>query len=535
MAAQLIIFEDEHLLVINKPAGWNTHSPSEFAGEGIYEWLKNREPRWADLAIIHRLDKETSGAIVFGKTPLANRSLTRQFTERKVRKKYLALTCGEVRFENLNVESVLVRAGDRYLSRPVHSGGERAETRFKKLKRYAPGKILIEAEPLTGKTHQIRVHAAANGFPILGDTLYGGDPAARVFLHAAEIEFEHPGTGKPVMFLAPKNFAEDPRLAMRLAFIDPQETNAYRLIHGASDGWPGWHVDRLGDYLLSQSSLAIKPEERETLDRLRGELVLRGAYHKILNRRVRQLASTDVSPQWIAGEVAPDEFLIRENGVQFALSFAEGYSVGLFLDQRENRRRLRTQYLAPGFFLGGNATGASQPGLEVLNTFSYTCGFSVCAAKAGGKVVSLDLSKKYLDWGKRNFALNHLDSAGHEFIFGDAIDWMRRLAKRKRQFDVIILDPPTFSNSKEQGTFRAEKDYGKLTRAALPLLKSGGVLLCSTNAADFKPEMFLDAIVDAVNSAQRKIVQQHYVPQPPDFPISHEEPAYLKTAWLKIL
>ena len=87
-----MLHEDEHLLVVNKPAGWNTHAPSPYAGEGIYDWLKHREPRWASLAIIHRLDKETSGVMVFGKTPLANRSLTEQFAGRAVRKKYLLLT-----------------------------------------------------------------------------------------------------------------------------------------------------------------------------------------------------------------------------------------------------------------------------------------------------------------------------------------------------------------------------------------------------------------------------------------------------------
>src|SRR6185295_2709509 len=87
-----IVHEDDHLLVVNKPAVWNTHAPSPFAGEGIYDWLKHREPRWAMLAIIHRLDKETSGMMVFGKTPEANRSLTAQFEQREVRKKYLLLT-----------------------------------------------------------------------------------------------------------------------------------------------------------------------------------------------------------------------------------------------------------------------------------------------------------------------------------------------------------------------------------------------------------------------------------------------------------
>src|SRR6478735_2385632 len=88
---ELILFEDDHLLVVNKPAGMNTHAPSPFAGEGIYDWLRHREPRWARLAIIHRLDKETSGVLLFGKTAEANRSLTQQFAEHTVRKKYVLL------------------------------------------------------------------------------------------------------------------------------------------------------------------------------------------------------------------------------------------------------------------------------------------------------------------------------------------------------------------------------------------------------------------------------------------------------------
>ena len=81
----------------------------------------------------------------------------------------------------------------------------------------------------------------------------------------------------------------------------------------------------------------------------------------------------------------------------------------------------------------------------------------MCAAKAGVKTTSLDLSKKYLEWGKRNFVLNDLDPAQHDFIYGDAFDWMRRLGKKNRAFDIIVLDPPTFSQSKERGVFRVEK------------------------------------------------------------------------------
>ncbi|HEX7568891.1 MAG TPA: class I SAM-dependent methyltransferase [Verrucomicrobiae bacterium] len=566
-----VIFEDEHLLAVHKPAGWNTHAPSPYAGEGLYDWLRHREPRWATLAILHRLDKETSGILVFGKTPLANKSLTEQFTARRVHKKYLLLTDRVVPKKEFTVKTTLLRVGEKYASRP---GGEIAETRFVVPPSGGPNRLkpelrTVEASPFTGRTHQIRVHAAESGFPILGDTLYGGTPAARVFLHAAEIEFAHPATGKLVTFCAPASFAGDevtslkhnkeklepPHVAsytLRTAVIEPDATNAFRVIHGASDGWPGWFVEKLGDFLLSQAEAPLNAKQHGELSRLAKQFSSRGAYHKILSRQVRRTSTAEASPQLVFGAAAPERFEILENGVRYELSFNEGYSVGLFLDQRDNRRRWLTGHIAADFPLmpegrvprvpvqsaydnsGTRGTRPSETDLEILNTFAYTCGFSVCAAKAGARVTSLDLSKKYLEWGKRNFALNDLDPAAHDFIYGDTFDWLRRLAKKGRAFDAVVLDPPTFSQSKEYGTFRAEKDYGKLVTAALPVLKPGGVLLASTNAADWSPEEFLADIETAVRAAKRKILKRHYVPQPPDFPVSRDEPAYLKTVWLKI-
>jgi 23S rRNA (cytosine1962-C5)-methyltransferase len=521
----LIIFEDEHLLIANKPAGWSTHSPAPFAGEGLYEWLKNREPRWSRLAIIHRLDKETSGLIVFGKTTAANRSLTGQFEKRLVQKKYILLTDRPGPLAPLRVKSALVRSGERQLSRPLHAGGETAETCFGAgQKSFALGAgqavCAVEAEPLTGKTHQIRVHAAAHHFPILGDTLYGGTAAARVYLHAGGIRFIHPATYEPVAFTAPANFSDDPRQALRDALLDPAQTNACRLIHGAADGWAGLYIDRLGDFLLAQSGASLTSAQRECVEDCARRTSAQGVYHKVLEHRAR------AAPQWLSGRTAPAEILVRENGLQFALRFDEGYSVGLFLDQRDNRRRLLTGYIAPKLEM------ASAP--EVLNAFAYTCGFSVGAAVAGAHVTSLDLSKKYLEWGKRNFVLNQLDPARHEFIFGEAFAWFHRLAKKKRLFDVIILDPPTFSRSKERGVFQVEKDYGALLAAALPLLGPGGLILASSNAAALEPEKFLNAIDRSLAQSRRRILARQYIPQPPDFPVHRDEPAHLKTVWLQI-
>jgi 23S rRNA (cytosine1962-C5)-methyltransferase len=527
-----VIFEDEHLLAVNKPAGWNTHAPAPYAGEGIYDWLRHREVRWADLAIIHRLDKETSGILIFGKTTLANKSLTEQFTQRQVHKKYLLLTDREIPKKEFTVKSKLVRVGEKYAS---GANGEMAETRFTRLD-HSELKIqnlkfkIASAEPLTGRTHQIRVHAAESGFPILGDTLYGGTASSRVCLHAAEIAFTHPATGKRMQLSAPVDFDREPRLALREAIIEPEATNAFCVIHGASDGWPGWYVEKLGDFLLSQSEAPLNEPQRNELSRLAGLFGSRGAYHKMLSRHVRKSTVTDASPQLVWGQAAPERFEILENGVRYEMSFNEGYSVGLFLDQRDNRRRFLAGHIAANF----SFSKIRNPKSEILNCFAYTCGFSVCAAKAGWQTTSLDLSKKYLEWGKRNFTLNGLDPTAHDFIFGDTFDWLKRLARKGRSFGAVVLDPPTFSQSKESGVFRVEKDFGRLVSAALSVLKPDGVLLASTNAADWPPEKFLAGVAAAVRAANRKIIKQHYVPQPPDFPVNRAEPAYLKTAWLAL-
>jgi len=525
-----VAYEDDDFLVVNKPAGISTHAPSPYAGDGIYEFLRRREARWASLAIIHRLDKETSGVMVFSKSSRANRSLTRQFTDHTVRKVYELETDRAVSFTTKEIESALVRAGPRYLVRPPHAGPEIAVTRFHFLKQTPRGTYLWQAEPLTGKTHQIRAQAAFIGLPICGDTLYGGTSGPRVCLHAAEISLADP-EGKPFHFHIDADFAADPRENLRRSMVDSALTTASRLIHGMADGWPGWYVDRLGDYLLSQSESPLTAGQESWLRIHADSLGCRAAYNKILTRKLAPAMPDEVSPRLVFGPAAPEEFVVLENGVRFLTSFSEGYSAGLFLDQRENRRR----------WLAGNydvAVPIFPPGSEsppdVLNTFAYTCGFSVCAAKAGARVTSLDLSRKYLDWGKRNFLENGLDPAKHDFIFGDVFDWCKRLAKKGRTFDAIILDPPTFSRSKEGGVFRVEKDFPKLLAAALPLLKSPGLIFASSNAAPWRAEEFADMLKTRVIACGRSMRSFLYVAQPFDFPIHPLESAHLKSAWLSL-
>jgi 23S rRNA (cytosine1962-C5)-methyltransferase len=520
----LVVFEDEHLLVINKPAGVNTHAPSPFAGEGVYEWLKNREPRWSKLAIIHRLDKDTSGLMVFGKSTIANKALTSQFATRRVRKTYTLATDKRVTFQSFTARTTITRVNEKYVS--SKEKGDLAETRFRTVNSIEhPELTWIEAQPLTGRTHQIRVHAAENGFAILGDTVYGGSPAQRLCLHAAELTFEHPTTKKLISFKAAPNFFGSTRLALRHELIDLTSTNTYRVIHGASDAHSGLFVDLFGDWLLVQSEHPLSNAQQTMLSASAKELAIKGAYHKLLRKDVQKAATSDASPTLLFGDPAPQQWTVRENGLQYNVRFTEGYSVGIFLDQRDNRRRLLTGYIAPDFTI--------PPRGEILNSFAYTCAFSVVAAKAGHRTTSLDLSRGYLDWGKENFQINGLDPAQHDFIYGDAFDWFRRMAKQNRLFDVVILDPPTFSRSKE-GTFQAEKDYGRLVSAALPLIKDNGILLASTNAAKMKPEEFLNSVTQSIVKVNRRVLKQQYVPQPPDFPITRDQPGYLKTVWMRL-
>jgi 23S rRNA (cytosine1962-C5)-methyltransferase len=511
-APPLIFSEDEHVLIVNKPPGWNTHAPSPYAGEGVYEWLKNREERWSKLAIIHRLDKETSGLMIFAKTTKANQSLTAQFTQGLVKKEYLLKTDRPPKQNKFRIESHLKRAGDRYVSEPGGVSGVDAVTDFEVIDR-ASG--LVVARPQTGRTHQIRVHAAENGFPIFGDVLYSGSRFERLCLHAQEITYSDPASGVPKTARSNGSF-EVPGWMWRREFIDQSDTNAFRWLNGATDGFPNRHLDQLGDYLLSQSPAPPTEQQRAFLEKW---FAGKGVYHKITTRHVRGTDPAEASPKHILGRSANGPFTILENGVKFEMNFAEGYSTGLFLDQRVNRRRLSRLPLE---------------GTEVLNTFAYTCGFSVCAGLAGARVTSLDLSRKYLDWGRRNFQLNNLAPEKHDFIYGDVFDWLKRFAKKQRLFDLVLLDPPTFSQSKESGVFRVERDFAKLIHLAASLIKPGGRLFASSNAATWPPEDFLKSIAQGLESAGRTVSKQEYFPQPPDFPISKEEPAYLKTVWMRL-
>jgi 23S rRNA (cytosine1962-C5)-methyltransferase len=495
----LILFEDEHLLVVNKPSGINTHKPDRFAPDGVHEWLTKRG--WK-LSILHRLDKDTSGVMVFGKTTKANQSLAKQFDSHGVTKNYLLLsvakpTRGKFRAQSHDAitEFEFIQPHNRY--------------------------FLVRAQPITGKTHQIRRHAAENGFPVLGDTEYGGPPAPRLMLHAHSISFAHPATDERVTFEAsvPRAFDAMDALVAAQEFREllfDEQTNAYRLINDVADGLPDVVVDSYAGNLLVQWQRAAMPG---FIERLR-EVCEPVAVFEQLTTRTKRTVVGRVPSRGENGTPAegsgPTTFTIRENGLNYVVRFGEGLSTGIFLDQRENRRRLLTMKLA---------------GKSLLNCFAYTCAFSVAAAKAGATTTNVDLSRHYLDWGRENFRANEIDPAGHDFIFGDVFEWLKRFGKRGQTWDVVILDPPTFSTTKKGRAFRAERDYEELEALAMPLVKAGGTLFCSTNQRTLAAEEFEATLSRAAKRAGRVIESLEFETLPFDFRVAKGERPYLKTLW----
>lgn len=163
------------------------------------------------------------------------------------------------------------------------------------------------------------------------------------------------------------------------------------------------------------------------------------------------------------------EFEARENGLAFGVDFSAGYSCGLFIDQRDNRSRLRE--ITPS---------------RVLNCFAFTCAFTVAAAACGAESVSIDLSKRSLAKGKENLARNSLPAENHRFIADDVFDVLPRLARRGERFDAIILDPPTFARGNRGRVFRAEDGFPDLLRLAAACAAPQAHMLISTNCSKLR-------------------------------------------------
>ncbi len=235
-------------------------------------------------------------------------------------------------------------------------------------------------------------------------------------------------------------------------------TDAFRVIDGADDGFDdGTVIDQFaGRWLVQTLGGSLPP--RDLISVL--ERMGRSVWWKRLDKVER------TPPRLLLGAAEDGPFVIRERGVCFEVDFAAGYSQGIFLDQRLNRKEVARR--APN-------TGT------VLNLFAYTGAFSIVAALGGSLATTLDLSSNYLNWARRNFELNGMDPSGHYFCRGDALDWLDRWAKSGRTFDGVIADPPTFSRNESGRVWQVKKDCAVLVERVARVLAPGGWALFCTN------------------------------------------------------
>ncbi len=277
----------------------------------------------------------------------------------------------------------------------------------------------------------------------------------------------------------------------------PAGTNAFRVLDGRP--WEGVFVDALDTRLLVSLRDCALPAE------LHEQLLSTGKsiYIKYLDRDNKQ------APQHLAGPEAPSRFVIKENGLRYIMDMDAGYSQGLFLDQRDNRRTVMER---------------CQEGMRILNTFAYTGGFSICAAQAGAQTTTLDLAQPCLDWCKENMQENGINADDHYFCKGDTLHWLTRFARQGRHFDGIILDPPTFSRDEKGKIWRAERDYGLLVSKALSCLQPRGWILCTSNCRKLSHEHFADMISEVAPLHQLR---------PAGMPFDFDGEDYLKCLWVE--
>jgi 23S rRNA (cytosine1962-C5)-methyltransferase len=285
-----------------------------------------------------------------------------------------------------------------------------------------------------------------------------------------------------------------------------ERSGAVRIFHGPSEGRGKGERGELSRMAIElfraerthawvfvweeRGKLALSSETRKATIEFLESVGVSGA---VVLERPEKGAPAD--PTLLFGEV-PETHDIDEAGLRFRIRYLGTKHPGLFLDHAPLRDWLR----------GGGEKDAKIAGARVLNTFAYTGSLSV-AARSGGAaaVTTLDLSRPTVNWAKENWELNFgKDDSTGDFIFGDVFEWMPKLAKRGERYDVVILDPPSFSRS-EKKVFSTAKDLPALHSTALRLLNSGGTLITSINSAQVSVAKFRADIALAAQEEKRRI------------------------------
>lgn len=328
------------------------------------------------------------------------------------------------------------------------------------------------------------------------------------------------------------SFLAEEAIRKRQEYFSPA-TNAYRLIHGESDGFPGLVADQYDEALViklysaawlpwagcvAAQLFSLRKELKRLVIRLSRELgkLPEKELHGLYDGKLFVLKEEKEIANW------DGKMLFRENDLLFEGDLVKGQKTGFFLDQRDNRKEV----------------GRLAKNADILNVFSYSGGFSLSAAKGGAKsVTDVDFSKYAIEESKRNFQRNTnyegVAKCVHTGIVGDAFEVMGMLAEKRKKFDLVIVDPPSFAKAGSE-VESALRSYTRLARLGSALVRRGGILVFASCSSRVGKEELFAAVNDAIREAGYKYevlkVTEHAFDHPAKFP----ESKYLKCQYARI-
>jgi 23S rRNA (cytosine1962-C5)-methyltransferase len=360
----------------------------------------------------------------------------------------------------------------------------------------------------------------------LGHALYEPEGAVVLRMLSREVEFDWNDETMLARVRAAK--------AHRARYLEPSQLSAdgaCRLIHGDGDGFPGIAVDRYGEFLLIYKyAVAADSYLDQLLPLLEQEFSPGGIYLQDRTRAIqpRDGAGPEDGPKrppaaHTAGKLAPTEFEVEEDGLRFLVDVTAPVSPGLFLDLREGRR-LVEHICSKG------------PGKRVLNLFSFTGALALRAVRGGAKdVTNVDSAARSHARCRQNLSASGLDPEACEALTGDVFKHLERMRQRKREFDLVVVDPPPFSTVGST-TFSALEDWNHLAAAIAHVVAPEGEVLAVANAAGLTEEEFLGAVGEGSLMAGRNPRVIAECGLPPDFPVvaAFPEGKYLKIKLLTL-
>lgn len=297
-------------------------------------------------------------------------------------------------------------------------------------------------------------------------------------------------------------------------FISRDQLTGYRLIAGESDGLPGITIDRYDDIIVCQLLSAGADFHRHSLVAALNELYPDCYIYERSDVDVRKKEGLPLVTGWLGKEKPSTEVQIKEHGISIHVDVASGHKTGFYLDQRDSRQ----------------AAGIYAKDRTVLNCFSYTGTFSLhCVANGAKHVTNVDVSQQALDLAKRNHELNDLPMDNVDFVKEDVFKLLRQYKAEGKKFDMIILDPPKFVDSKAQLT-SACRGYKDINMIAMQILNPGGTLLTFSCSGLLEAGLFQKVVADAALDAHKNVYFVERLQQAADHPISSNYPEgyYLK-------